>query len=51
METIRAYFRTKPVLKAWLFGSYAREEADETSDMDLLANLDHSVSIGWNFFI
>ena len=41
LETIRAYFRTKPVLKAWLFGSYARGEADETSDVDLLVELDY----------
>ena len=41
LETIRAYFRTKPVLKAWLFGSYARGEADADSDVDLLVNLDY----------
>ena len=40
LETIRAYFRTKPpVLKAWLFGSYARGEADAKSDVDLLVDL------------
>ena len=49
LETIRAYFRTKPVLKAWLFGSYARGEADAQSDVDLLVNLDHSVSNGWGY--
>ena len=41
LETIRTYFRTKPVLKAWLFGSYARGEADATSDVDLLVELDY----------
>ena len=41
LSIIRAYFRTKPVLKAWLFGSYARGEADETSDIDLLVELDY----------
>ncbi|WP_229725530.1 nucleotidyltransferase family protein [Hymenobacter baengnokdamensis] len=51
LNIIRAYFRTKPVLKAWLFGSYARGEADETSDVDLLVNVDNSISIGWDFFI
>ena len=49
LDTIRAFFRTKPVLRAWLFGSYARGEADETSDVDLLVNLDHSQSIGWGY--
>ena len=24
IETIREYFKTQPVLKAWIFGSYAR---------------------------
>ncbi len=41
LATIRAFFRTKPVLKAWLFGSYARGEADAESDVDLLVNLDY----------
>ncbi len=51
LSTIRAFFRTKPVLKAWLFGSYARGEADAESDVDLLVNLDKSQSIGWEFFV
>ncbi len=51
LETIRAYFRTKPVLKAWLFGSYARGEADAESDVDLLVNIDDAYSVGWDFFI
>lgn len=49
LETIRRFFRIKPVRKAWLFGSYARGEADEQSDVDLLINLDHSQSIGWGY--
>lgn len=47
LDTIRAFFRTKPVLRAWLFGSYARGEADAESDVDLLVKLDHSQPIGW----
>ena len=49
VETIRQFFRTKPVLKAWLFGSYARGEADATSDVDLLISLDHSQAVGWGY--
>ena len=26
IETVRTYFATQPILKAWLFGSYARGE-------------------------
>ena len=39
LATIRAYFRTKPVRRAFLFGSYARGEADADSDVDLLVDL------------
>ena len=31
-ETIREYFKPQPVLKAWIFGSYACGE--ETADND-----------------
>ncbi len=50
ISKIRGFFRTKPVLKAFLFGSYARGEADEQSDIDLLISLDNSQPIGWDFF-
>ena len=49
-KTIAAYFSDKPVLKAWIFGSYARGEADENSDVDLLVDVDHSNPIGWDYF-
>ncbi len=35
-QTVAAYFKDKPVKKVWLFGSYARGEATEDSDVDLL---------------
>ena len=35
-EAIAEYFKTQPVLKAWLFGSYARGEQREDSDVDIL---------------
>jgi|SRR6478735_8304245 len=50
LQAIREYFKNQPVLKAYLFGSYAREEADEKSDIDLLVDLDYSQHIGLNFF-
>jgi predicted nucleotidyltransferase len=49
IETIRAYFRTKPVLRAYLFGSYVRGQADEDSDIDILVDLDYSEKIGLQF--
>ena len=36
------YFKTKPVLKAWLFGSYARGEETPRSDVDILFVPDRS---------
>jgi predicted nucleotidyltransferase len=46
---IRNYFKTKPVLKAYLFGSQARESADNQSDIDILVELDYSKRIGLEF--
>lgn len=47
---IAEYFKTQPVLKAWLFGSYARGEETENSDVDILVVLDHSQPVGLKFF-
>jgi uncharacterized protein len=49
IETIKKYFETRPVLKAYLFGSYARNEADFQSDIDILVDLDYSQRIGLQF--
>ncbi len=44
IETIREYFKTQPVLKAWIFGSYARGEETEDSDVDILVKYDDTDS-------
>jgi len=49
IQTIRSYFRDKPVLKAFLFGSYARNEAVDGSDVDIFVELDYSQHIGLGF--
>ena len=49
LETIREYFKTQPVLKAWLFGSFARGEETEDSDVDILVELDYSQPVGLEF--
>lgn len=41
-EVIAEYFKTQPVLKAWLFGSFARGEETEESDVDILFVPDRS---------
>ena len=49
-QTIAEYFKTQPVFKAWLFGSYARGEETPLSDVDLLVVLDPTQSVGLKFF-
>ena len=41
-QKIADYFKTQPVLKAWLFGSFARGEENEDSDVDILFTPDMS---------
>ena len=48
--TIAEYFKTQPVLKAWLFGSFARGEETPNSDIDLIIMLDQNNPIGFRYF-
>ena len=45
-QTIADYFKTQPVVKAWLFGSFARGEETPWSDVDILVQYDRSRPIG-----
>ncbi len=47
---LQQFFSGRPVKKAYLFGSYARNEADSQSDIDILVELDHTKPIGMKFF-
>jgi len=49
LQKIKNYFKDKPVKKAYLFGSYSRNSADEDSDLDILVELDYSQHIGLKF--
>lgn len=49
IRVIKDYFRDKPVLRAFLFGSYARNEGADKSDIDILVELDYSKHIGLGF--
>ena len=44
-ELIADYFKTQPVLKAWLFGSFSRGEEKPDSDVDILVRYDENVKI------
>lgn len=39
-QVVQEYFKDKPVNKVYLFGSYARGDADEKSDVDLIVEID-----------
>ena len=45
-QAIAEYFKTQPVLKAWLFGSFARGEEREDSDVDILVKFDRTLPVG-----
>ena len=49
IESIKSYFKTRPVLKAYLFGSYLHGNANSESDIDILVDLDYSQRIGLQF--
>ena len=42
---IADYYRTQPVVKAWLFGSFARGEETQDSDIDILVEYDQNAKI------
>ena len=44
-QIIADYFKTQPVLKAWLFGSFARGEETPESDVDILVQYDDTARI------
>ena len=46
IQLISQYFETQPVLKAWLFGSYARGEQHPDSDVDILVVFDQETGKG-----
>lgn len=39
---IQEYMRTKPILRAWIFGSFSRGEETPESDIDILVDYDES---------
>ncbi len=47
---LQQFFSNKPVKKAYVFGSYARNEANKDSDIDIMVELDYDQPIGMKFF-
>jgi predicted nucleotidyltransferase len=48
-DVITGFFEKKPVKKVWLFGSYARGDADEKSDVDVLVDIDYIPGIASDY--
>ncbi len=38
VNKLSEYFANKPIEKAWIFGSYARSEEKNNSDIDIIVN-------------
>ncbi|MBQ6680652.1 MAG: nucleotidyltransferase domain-containing protein [Prevotella sp.] len=49
-QTIREYFKTQPIEKAWVFGSFSRGEEQENSDVDIMVSLIPGTRLGLKFF-
>lgn len=45
LQIIADYFKTQPILRAWLFGSFARGEETPLSDVDLLVQFDDQARV------
>lgn len=45
VKTLSSYFSTQPVQKAWIFGSYARGEQTDSSDIDILVVFDEEAKV------
>ena len=49
-HTISEYFKTQPVDKAWIFGSFSRGEERADSDIDIMITLIPGTRMGLKFF-
>jgi len=45
IQKLSSYFAGQPVEKAWLFGSYARSEQNNKSDIDILVSFSNGMKI------
>lgn len=51
VQILQNYFKTKPVLKAYIFGSYADNSSSEQSDIDVLIDWDYkSEAVNYDLF-
>ena len=50
-RVINDYFAEKPVKRVWVFGSYARGEANEESDLDVLVDIEDNKKVGLRYLV
>lgn len=50
INKITHYFKSVPINKAWIFGSFARNEENKNSDIDLLVEFLPNAKIGLLYF-
>ena len=46
INTLKEYFSTQPIERAWLFGSVSRGEDTPQSDVDILVKFDYDQKVG-----
>lgn len=49
-DILREYFKTKPVDKAWVFGSFSRGEERDDSDIDIIVSLSPDAHMGLSYY-
>jgi hypothetical protein len=49
-QTLQNYFKTQPIEKAWVFGSFSRGEESAGSDVDIIISLIPGTRLGLKFF-
>ncbi len=50
LKEIQTYLSSMPVDKAWIFGSFARGEETDKSDLDILVQFTKGVKLGLKYF-
>lgn len=50
LKDIRTYLSSMPIDKAWIFGSFARGEETDNSDLDILVQFSKGIKLGFKYF-
>lgn len=50
IRKLKKYLKTQPIEKAWIFGSFSRNEEKEDSDLDLIVQFSKGTNLGFRYF-